>query len=443
LRRPRAAFTPTGFFPYLAGSLRRACGHPGATMPSMPVTDQTGAPARAALLSLLGFLTLGAAIGAVGPVAWAQRLGMLPVLSVAAAGMLFAYRPRPGEILRHAVFAILALGCVWILVTLAWTPRILPDRVGAAIATLLLCGLAVAVARPLPAPHDRRLRGVFLVSIAFLVAALIVEALTQGAGSALIRGVDSVGRAVWPRGSAVLVVTVWIALAILIDKRWYALAAVLAIGAAVAIWGGTMRSAQLASVVALVAFAAAAAAPRATVVGVSGLFAVYGLAAPWISLHLLTADAGFRLISTLPLSAYHRLAIWEHAAGRIADHPLAGLGFGAARWISDQHHKMVISAEPRARLDVMPLHTHNNWIQVWLETGLVGLVLALAIVALVAVGARRRFERRPPLMAVAGAAAGGLTVASMSFGVWQEWWLSTLALAAVLIVSLFPGQSRA
>ncbi len=413
-------------------------------MPSTSATDQARAPHKAAaVVTLLGFLAFGAAVGAIGPVAWAQRLGMLPLLAVAAAGMLVAYRPRPGDILRHPAFALLAAGCAWLAVTLAWTPRDLPDRAGAAVATLLLCGLAVAVARPLPAPHDRRLRTVFLVSIAVLVAGLMFEAFTLGAGAAFIRGVDHVGHAIWPRGCAVLVVAVWIALAILVEKRWYALAVILAIGAGIAIWGGTMRAAQVASVIGLLAFAAAAVAPRATVVVVSGLFGVYGLAAPWISLHLLTADAGFRLISSLPLSAYHRLAIWEHAAARIADHPLVGLGFGTARWISDQHHQMVISADPRAHLDVMPLHTHNNWIQLWLETGVIGLLVAIALVALVAVGARRRFEARPPLMATAGAAAAAMTVASMSFGVWQEWWLSTLALAAVLVVSLFPARRRA
>lgn len=395
-----------------------------------------------ALLTVLGLWGLGVAVGAIGPVAWAQRLGMLPLLVLAVAAMLVAYRPHPGAILRNAAFLLLAAGCAWILLSLAWAPRVLPDRVGAVIGTLVLCGLAVALSRPPPDPHDWRLRAVFLLSIAFLVAALAVEAATLGAGSAAIRGVESVGRAVWSRGAAVLVVMVWIALAILVERRWYIPALILAAVAGYAIWGGTMRSAQVASVTGLIAFAGAALAPRLVPVLSAVAFSLYALAAPWLSLHLITEAAGFRWISSLPLSAYHRLAIWEQAAARILENPVTGMGFGAARWISDQHARMGLTADARVSVDVMPLHTHNGWLQLWLETGAIGLLIALALVVLAAVGARRRYAARPPLMATAGAMTAAMTVASLSFGIWQEWWLATLMLSAVLLLTLFPSAGR-
>lgn len=409
----------------------------------MPGTLETaGKTGGQAGPTVLGLWLLGVAIGAVGPVAWAQRLGMLPVLVLAVAAMLVAYRPHPGRVFRNAAILMVAGGCAWIAISLAWAPRIQPDRVGALIGTLLLCGLAVALSRPPPAPHDQRLRAVFVLSVVFLVAALAFEAATSGAGSALIRGVESVGRAVWPRGSAILVVMVWIALAILVERRWFVPALILAAAAGYAIWGGTMRSGQVASVTGLAAFAAAALAPRLVPLLSAALFGLYALAAPWISLHFATADAGFRWISSLPLSAYHRLAIWEQAAAQILENPISGMGFGAARWISDQHERIGLAADARVRVEVMPLHTHNGWLQLWLELGLVGLLFAIAIVVLAAAGARRRYVERPALMAVSGAMTAGMTVASLSFGIWQEWWLATLALTAVLTMTLFPGSAR-
>jgi O-antigen ligase len=124
----------------------------------------------------------------------------------------------------------------------------------------------------------------------------------------------------------------------------------------------------------------------------------------------------------------------------IADNPFFGLGFGAARWISDQGRHMVIEALPHSQLDVMPLHTHNGWLQIWLETGLVGILAVLSLVAQVAVRARRRYAERAPLMAIAAAAASTMTVASLSFGIWQDWWLATMALNVVLVLILFRAD---
>jgi len=368
----------------------------------------------------LGFLFVGVALAMLGPVAWAQRLGMFPILVLVTIGLLLAGRPRISEIVRQPAFLVLAAAAIWLLASLAWAPRIQPDRAGAAIGTLLLCGLAIALAHPAAGKRTNRRAVIVIASTGCLIMALIVDAATQGAGSALIRGVETVGPVMWSRGSAVLVVIVWIAIGLLIARKRYVLAAAMTAAALAAIWGGTMQAAKLASLAGLVAFLAAAALPRLVpvVLAVSGC--LYGLAAPWLSLHILTAEAGIRLFPGLKLSAYHRLAIWEHAAARIVEQPLAGLGFGAARWISDQQERILIVPGIPVPVEAMPLHTHNGWLQLWLETGLIGLLFALALVTLAAAGALRRFRTRAPLMAASGAMAAAMAVVSFSFGIWQE-----------------------
>jgi hypothetical protein len=62
--------------------------------------------------------------------------------------------------------------------------------------------------------------------------------------------------------------------------------------------------------------------------------------------------------------------------------------------------------------------------EIWLELGLVGAVLAAALV--LALG----WQATSP--GSAGAFACAIAIASLSYGVWQGWWLCLLAMLALL-----------
>jgi O-antigen ligase len=83
----------------------------------------------------------------------------------------------------------------------------------------------------------------------------------------------------------------------------------------------------------------------------------------------------------------------------------------------------------------MPLHPHDAALQVWLELGLPGAVLFAAIVAMFWSRLAAAPWPRIYLAASAGALAAALAAAAGAYGVWQEWWLGTLALAAFLITA--------
>jgi hypothetical protein len=70
----------------------------------------------------------------------------------------------------------------------------------------------------------------------------------------------------------------------------------------------------------------------------------------------------------------------------------------------------------------------------WLELGLPGAAAfaALALIGLMAAGRLETWQRA----AAAAALAAALGVASLSFGIWQNWWLATLALAAAITTAL-------
>ncbi len=144
-------------------------------------------------------------------------------------------------------------------------------------------------------------------------------------------------------------------------------------------------------------------------------------------------------------TAMHRIYIWNFAAERIAEHPLLGWGLDAARRIPGGNQEVVVSfcnadlkpSQPTIINTVMPLHPHNGILQVWLELGGLGALVGFGalLVTLVRAFAARPFGSRPGRAAIAAPAMAGTSVGVISFGIWQEWWISALFLAAAVAVA--------
>jgi O-antigen ligase len=103
-----------------------------------------------------------------------------------------------------------------------------------------------------------------------------------------------------------------------------------------------------------------------------------------------------------------------------------GWGFDASR---DLPGSDAIAYKGGAHL---PLHPHNAALQIWLELGIPGVLIAAGIViqllrGLVGFAPRRR-------AAATGAAVLTMygLIALMSFGIWQNWWVVTAWLAALI-----------
>jgi O-antigen ligase len=141
-------------------------------------------------------------------------------------------------------------------------------------------------------------------------------------------------------------------------------------------------------------------------------------------------------------SGLHRLVIWRFVAERIAERPLLGWGFDSARAIERSHGEVSVQlarpdAQGRTELifyEVLPLHPHNMSLQIWLETGLIGVML---IVAAAWIGLRPVLSRLATagveLAPVTAMIAAGLVVGSLGYGIWQGWWVCSLWLVAALV----------
>lgn len=127
---------------------------------------------------------------------------------------------------------------------------------------------------------------------------------------------------------------------------------------------------------------------------------------------------GTEIYEQLKLSNKHRMAIWHFSLDHIAQKPWLGWGLDTARAIPGG------SEEFAPGLQMLPLHTHNNVLQILLEEGIIGFVITLSGVMLLL----RDWIRVCRADAIQGAGVGAIFFSFMiigftAFGVWQGWWI--------------------
>ncbi|MBF0268020.1 MAG: O-antigen ligase family protein [Alphaproteobacteria bacterium] len=168
--------------------------------------------------------------------------------------------------------------------------------------------------------------------------------------------------------------------------------------------------------------------------GLLGLGLLFALP-PLLHGNMLTAREIARQFPDTSKSLLARFIIWEYAAERIREKPLAGLGFDAAREIGGREPMRHYDFDPfpdgatyRPLMEPIPLHTHNGVIQLWLELGAVGAVLGGLLLALAWRGGLRKAD---PWQRAGSAALFMAAMAPMlsSYGLFQNWWVGSVWIA--------------
>ena len=196
---------------------------------------------------------------------------------------------------------------------------------------------------------------------------------------------------------------------------------------------GRSEAALLTAIVALVVALLAAVLPRVTAWVLMVGLTLGSLSAPWIAgpLQVWRVETA----QAFPLSIVHRFEIWDHAAYYAQLAPWTGWGFGGYRTlpIEGPHSESYVVASH------VEAHAHNVALQLWVETGIVGLAIWLVMVGLVV---RAACALGPALRPVALAAiAAGLVPAMVSFGFWQATYLAMLAMMAFVMLTARDAAS--
>jgi len=160
--------------------------------------------------------------------------------------------------------------------------------------------------------------------------------------------------------------------------------------------------------------------------------------AAWIAAILLAVPtalalrtAGWQQSDLLPLSARERIVIWNITARTTLEHPLTGIGAnasGAATRRSASSADTELAAMGRAKFT----HPHNAYLQVWYELGLPGALLLLFF----GLAVLREIGRLAP--SVRAYALGQFSITAIllasSYGLWQHWLLSAVALGVMALM---------
>ncbi|HMA49053.1 MAG TPA: O-antigen ligase family protein, partial [Magnetospirillaceae bacterium] len=291
----------------------------------------------------------------------------------------------------------------------------LGQMAGISLGCLLLLGLPVAERQA-----DK------LVSVLFWTVALGVAILGLDTAfdfplqHALGGGAGNVGTK-YNRGLIALVILTWPVAANLVARGERGKAGLMVVLVLVASLIGLSATGLAALLAGFLVWLAAARAPRFAAIVLGAGMSLLALALPL----LLRIASGERehLGSLVKASGMHRLEIWDYMSSRILERPLTGWGLGVAKVVP-------IHAEEVATYlyaDATGIYPHNQWIELWLETGLPGVLLALALVLLVLWRIRGRW-RAYGLAAVAAALTGSL----LNFEITTDSWWAALAAAAVL-----------
>lgn len=366
-----------------------------------------------------GFLALFPAATVSGALALPVLLGLAGV---------FTFRPAQARQVfenRSLPLGLLAALLVWALIAAAWGPASSWEQ-AAKLAALVVLGLAFAAAPQ----GDRGLilaggqAAVLVISALLLVEVLLDMPLNRAAQPdtdpfEVSRNIN--------RAATVLLAILWPVAAGLVAlggrARLGAAMLVLALGGAVTVLQG--QSANIAALgTGLGAFVLALAWPRLALLAVCGGLGLWLLAAPFATPALLGDPT---LQDTLAYSWAARVGIWDYVCARIAEQPWLGHGFDASRVSTEV---LTIQGIPTSAI---PLHPHSASLQIWYELGAIGAVLAAA--ALFTGGrtlAQALHRDRAAAAGVAGTLAALGVVANLSYGIWQEWWVATMFVAAAL-----------
>lgn len=175
-------------------------------------------------------------------------------------------------------------------------------------------------------------------------------------------------------------------------------------------------------------------------VGLKVIILALMLVAPFVVSYIYQSFAAS--VEAVPIMAQgyagHRLEIWDYISRYILQQPWYGFGIEATRAVTDFDTNGVYNEVNTV------LHPHNFVFQIWIEFGLIGIVIAMGLMWKILSMIEKNFTISqqkillPTMMA-------SIIPASTAYGMWQGWWLALLfhVAAMSLIAVRFVDEEKA
>jgi exopolysaccharide production protein ExoQ len=330
------------------------------------------------------------------------------------------------------LLALMFIALCW--AGIGWSVAPARSLAGALQASLVLPAslLFLASLRASAQPATERLLA--LLTAAFLAGTLVL--LTDKIdGYRLLHLVD--GKAVWPtkynRGIDYFLLMLLPALGFAFALRRLRIAALLGLAAVMTVGAGLNTTARVAVPLAAILVWAGFAAPRLAGWFLGAGTAVMALLLPFL-LRLVTRYRP-EIVPHIKLSGVERLEIWDYISAHVLQRPIAGWGLWTSRLLpaSPEETAHFIKATGSG------IYPHNQWLELWVETGLPGVLIGLGFSLLVL---RRAGTLAPSLRPFAFATYGvAMAIASLGFEITTDSWWAALSVSAALF-TLFDRALR-
>jgi hypothetical protein len=365
-------------------------------------------------------------------------LALIPMVITLLLGWREGWRPS------LPIGAVLMFGLIlvaWAAITSLWAP----DSGRAAMLALTLAAMMLLAHGAASAAQGGRLMPWIGFGLVLGLAAAFADWQSGNALRAAVRGLKEVPETLmFGLKPAASLMALLLPMGFALPWPWLARAALLLVGAGVLI-SLPGETARLATIAGLAAALLSLAAPRLVPRLIGAMLGLAILVMP-----LLVGFIPKMPTANLPLSAVHRLVIWDFTVARIAEKPLTGWGLEASRAMPGGRAQPdtatldrlnITNPAQRAFLanphvEVMPLHPHNGALQLWLELGGIGALLGALLMLALGFAASRSAVPAVGAGMLASAAVTGM----LSFGLWQAWWVASLLLAMVTL-HLIPRRS--
>ncbi len=152
-------------------------------------------------------------------------------------------------------------------------------------------------------------------------------------------------------------------------------------------------------------------------------------AATPLGLHLL-AEERAALAPYLKISGLHRLEIWDHVTTHLFARPLLGWGIASSTELpmppDELHHYIILNGNN--------IYAHDQWLELWVETGALGAILGLGLSLLVLHRIRRISAVIRPFAYAAFSAA--VLISCVNFEVTTDSWWAAVAASGFLFATL-------
>jgi O-antigen ligase len=144
----------------------------------------------------------------------------------------------------------------------------------------------------------------------------------------------------------------------------------------------------------------------------------------------------------MPISYTHRLIIWSFVYNKTLEKPILGYGIGNSRFVpvaqSDmvQYNRNDSTEEKRTLLSPLPLHPHNNIMQVFIELGALGLLLMSVYMWNILKKVKNIASEKQDIIWHAAATSmiiNYFCIGMISFNMWQSWWMLIMFLGILIL----------